>query len=121
MTTFESQVTSLGQRPITQLSTADTQPSFAPQQAITQPSFAAPVTQQQMGMTEPFADAVTRPIHPVQPTFGMRPNQQLAGNAPTGAAVGNRGGRGGPDKGKKGRGGRGGGSGNRRGGPWNCG
>lgn len=87
--------------------------------AVTQPAPPAPdqaVTQQQLG--------VPRPIHPVQPTFGMRANQQLVGHAPIGPAAGNRGGRGGrggPGKGKKGHPGRGGGPGDglRDGGPGN--
>lgn len=67
-------------------------------------------------MTQLSSAPVTRPIHPVQPTFGLRVKQQLAGNAPTGPrADQSRQGEGIPGKIKREPGNRRGGPGNERG------
>ncbi|TLD28025.1 putative glucan 1-3-beta-glucosidase D [Venturia nashicola] len=76
---------------------------------VTETELAAIERQASRPVTQPSTAPGTRPIHPVQPTFGLRAAQQLAsaGNASTGPlAVGNQslGGRGGPGKGKRGKG-----------------
>ncbi|QDS75873.1 hypothetical protein FKW77_001834 [Venturia effusa] len=91
VTNIESQVVSLGQ--VASLGQAP----------VSQASSSVAVTQPPSGVTQPSAAPVVRSIHPVQPTFGMRAKQQLAGNGPAGPVVDHHGVIGDLDKGSKGR------------------